>query len=182
MEIEAAGDAIDVEDFTGEVEVWDGLAFHRFKVEIIQRHSAAGDKFFFVETFAGDFKFGCGQFVGEAFRLLPGEVCPGRCFGDPGGFGEALPKSAGDAFDNTAFFDFSFPVFVALFREFLLEGIRGLATGPIDFEVEVVIDFREFPGSPRRGFEGGWAAESPVGDEERALRLDFSGAERGVGH
>ena len=61
MEVEAAGDAVDVERFAGEEEARDEAALHGFEIHFGERDAAAGDEFLFVHAFAGDRKFGAGQ-------------------------------------------------------------------------------------------------------------------------
>ena len=61
MEVEAAGDAVDVEEFAGEVKARNEFAFHGFEVHFAEANAAAGDEFVFVETFAGDGEFGGGE-------------------------------------------------------------------------------------------------------------------------
>jgi hypothetical protein len=57
LKIKAAGHPIDIENLTGKVEVWNRFTFHRFQVQVIERHSAAGHKFLFIEAFSSDFEF-----------------------------------------------------------------------------------------------------------------------------
>jgi hypothetical protein len=57
LKIKAAGHPIDIENLTGKVEVWNRFTFHRFQVQVIEGHSAAGHKFLFIEAFSSDFEF-----------------------------------------------------------------------------------------------------------------------------
>ena len=61
LEVEAAGDAVDVERFAGEEEAGDEAAFHGFEIDLGERDAAAGDEFLFVHALAGDGEFGGGE-------------------------------------------------------------------------------------------------------------------------
>ena len=61
MEVEAAGDAVDVEEFAGEVEAGNEFALHGFEIDFAETNAAAGDEFVFVEALAGDGEFGGGE-------------------------------------------------------------------------------------------------------------------------
>ncbi|MFM1942481.1 MAG: hypothetical protein RI897_1463 [Verrucomicrobiota bacterium] len=52
LEVEATGDAVDIESFAGEVEVIEEFAFHGFEVDFIEGDAAAGDEFVFIGAFA----------------------------------------------------------------------------------------------------------------------------------
>ena len=105
LEVEAAGDAVDVEDFACEIEVGVGLAFHRFEIEVFQVHSATGDELVFVGALAGDLKLGLGQLSHEVLGLLLSEVSPRLSFGDARGLGKTSPEAAGDSFEEGALHD-----------------------------------------------------------------------------
>ena len=56
LEVEAAGDAIDVDAFAGEVEARDDAAFHGLEVDALAVDAAAGDELIFVGRLAIGFK------------------------------------------------------------------------------------------------------------------------------
>jgi hypothetical protein len=58
LEVEAACDAVDVNDLAGEVEAGADFALHGFHVDVAQLNAAAGDELFFVCAFAVDGKLG----------------------------------------------------------------------------------------------------------------------------
>ena len=51
LEIKTTCDPIDIEDFSSEVEVRLDFALHGLEVYVLELHTAAGDKFIFVDTF-----------------------------------------------------------------------------------------------------------------------------------
>ena len=61
LEVEPAGDAVDVEEFAGEVEAGDEFAFHGFEIHFAEANAAAGDEFVFVEALAVHGQFGGGE-------------------------------------------------------------------------------------------------------------------------
>ena len=49
LKVEAAGDAVDVEALSGEVEVGHELAFHGLEIDFLEADAAAGDEFVFAD-------------------------------------------------------------------------------------------------------------------------------------
>jgi len=76
LEIETAGDAIDVEAFAGEVEAGDELALHGAEVDFLQAHSATGDEFVFVRGLALNFVAPFGDLADQGIFLFLGELRP----------------------------------------------------------------------------------------------------------
>lgn len=74
MEVEAAGDAVDVKDFACEVEAGAEFAFHGFEIDFFEIDAAAGDEFFFVGRFALDGVGVCVESLGEQIDFFKGEV------------------------------------------------------------------------------------------------------------
>ena len=54
MKIEAAGKAIDVDDFACEVEAGDEAALHGAEIDLLEGNTSAGDEFVFVDAFTAD--------------------------------------------------------------------------------------------------------------------------------
>src|SRR5436190_9217955 len=66
LEVETAGDAVDIEEFASEKDAGSNFAFHRLEVHFRERDAAARHEFLFVQTFSGD-----GQNrVGKRFKKL----------------------------------------------------------------------------------------------------------------
>jgi hypothetical protein len=57
LKIKAAGDSIDVENFTAKVEIWNRFTFHSFQVQVVEQDSATGHKFLFIEALSSHFEF-----------------------------------------------------------------------------------------------------------------------------
>ncbi len=69
MKVESSGNAIEVQYFSGKMEIWGEFAFHGFEVEVVEGDSSAGYEFFFVEAFSGDLKLGSCEFLGDLVGL-----------------------------------------------------------------------------------------------------------------
>ncbi len=100
LEVEAAGDAVDIEDFTGEVEVLMDFALHGFEVDFIEGDSAAGDEFVFIRAFAGGFEAGVFQGLEEGMEAGFGEFGPAGGVGYLGLLQELGPEALGDGLDG----------------------------------------------------------------------------------
>ena len=127
LEVEAAGDAIDIEDLAGEVEAGDGLALHRFELDVIERDATAGYEFVFIKAFTGDLKFGAHQFLDEAVGLGAGEIGPRGIVFDSGSEAHVLPKAAGDALNEAAFHHFPNSMVSADCGELIGQGLGRFA-------------------------------------------------------
>jgi len=57
LEVEAAGEAVDVQHFAGEIKSGTDAAFHRREIHLAQVHAAAGDEFLLVHALAGHGEF-----------------------------------------------------------------------------------------------------------------------------
>src|SRR5207302_8897667 len=78
LEIESAGDAVDVEQFAGEVKTGTDAAFHRFEIDLAQAHAAARHKFILVQAFARDAEFGARELRRQRAFGGAGESGPSR--------------------------------------------------------------------------------------------------------
>src|SRR5205807_7879536 len=65
LEIEPAGEAVNVEQFTGEIEARANPAFHGLEIHLAQTHAAARDEFFLVQALAGDLELGANQLLNQ---------------------------------------------------------------------------------------------------------------------
>ena len=139
LEVEAASNAVDVEDFACEEETRLGLAFHGFEIEVSEVDAAAGDEFVFVRAFSGDLKLCAGQLMNEVLGLLLGKVGPSLAIGDVGGLAEAGPEAAGDSFDEGALDDGARGVVFAFGAEDGCYFLGAEGAGPVDGEGEAVI-------------------------------------------
>ena len=74
LEVEAAGDAVDVERFAGEEEAGNEAALHGFEIHLGERDAAAGDEFLLVHAFAGDGEFSGGEERSEFPGLRSGQI------------------------------------------------------------------------------------------------------------
>ncbi len=82
LKVEATGDAVDVHNFSREVEAVHKLALHRLEVDLVQRNAAARDELIFVRTLATDRECrGC-QLAEKSGRLFLAELRPRRGVGD----------------------------------------------------------------------------------------------------
>jgi len=54
LEVESAGDTVDVEEFSDNVEVWAVFTLHGFEVYFFEVYSATGDEFLFEGAFLDD--------------------------------------------------------------------------------------------------------------------------------
>ena len=76
LEIEAAGDAVDIEAFAGEVEAGDEAAFHAAEVDLLEADAAAGDEFLLVGGFSLNFEPAFGELADKCIFLFLGELRP----------------------------------------------------------------------------------------------------------
>ena len=65
LEIEAAGQAVYVKKFAGEMEAGANPAFHGFEIHLSQAHAAAGNEFVLVQALAGHREFGADELLDE---------------------------------------------------------------------------------------------------------------------
>ena len=63
LEVEASGDAVDVETLASEVEAGEESACHGAEIDFLEPHAAAGDEFVFVGGLAGDLETAVGELV-----------------------------------------------------------------------------------------------------------------------
>ena len=103
MEVEAAGDAVDVEDFAGEVEAGVGFAIHGFEVEILEVDAAAGDEFVFVGGLARDREGAGGELGEEGVGLLFAQVGVGEGFWDFRSEAKIRPETLREISDGGTF-------------------------------------------------------------------------------
>lgn len=54
LEVEAARDAIDIDNFSREIEALHQLALHRLEINLVESNTTARDEFVLIRTFAGD--------------------------------------------------------------------------------------------------------------------------------
>ncbi len=173
LEIEAAGDAVDVEEFADEVEVFVEAGGEGFWVDLFEGDAAAGDEFVFVGGFAGDVVAAVVDFGGEGVGGGFGELGVLGVFGDFGVGEEAGPEALGESGEGGVLSDLALGSFGAS----RADGFGGIGAGePVDAEVEAVAEVVEVAGAPGGELEDCGAGESPVGDEKGA-----GGGELGAG-
>lgn len=172
LEVEAAGDAVDIERFAGEVEVIEEFAFHGFEVDFIEGDAAAGDEFVFIGAFAGGLESGVFEGLEEGVEVVFGEFGPAGGVGDLGLLDELGPEALGDGLDGEVCDGFGGVLGSALL-DFEGELVGGEVGEPIDEEFELVIELVELAGAPGGEFQDTGAAEAPVGEEEGAGFLEF---------
>ena len=66
LEIEASGDAVDVEGFACKVEAGYKAALHSLKVDFGKRDASTGDELFFVHAFSRHRDFGASECLGQS--------------------------------------------------------------------------------------------------------------------
>ena len=71
LEIEAAGDAVNVQQFTGKVQARANPAFHGLEIHLAQSHSPARHKFVLVQALARDREFRADQLLDELVLRSP---------------------------------------------------------------------------------------------------------------
>ena len=76
LEVETAGDAVDVEDFASEIEMWHMTAFEGGEVDGLQRHAATGDKLIFEGRTAGNIIDIILQDINKAVNVFLVYLCP----------------------------------------------------------------------------------------------------------
>ena len=76
LEVEAAGDGVDVEDLAGEEEAGDALAFEAAEVHFVEGHAAGGDELLFEGAFAVDGQAAFAELRNEGIQLGLAEVSP----------------------------------------------------------------------------------------------------------
>lgn len=166
LEVEPAGDAVDVEDFAREVEAGLGLAFHRLQIEVLEGDSTAGDELVLVGALAGDLEGSGGEFGDEGVELGLGEVGPGLALANAGGLAKSRPQASGDAFDEGALLNLSDAVLAAFVCEDSSDFLGLEVAGPVQGEREAVVARCQFPRGPSRELENGRSAEAPVSDQD----------------
>ena len=156
LEVEAAGDAVDVEDFAGEVEAGDEAACHGFEVDVAEVDAATGDELVFVHAFAVDGEGAGTEFLGEAAGEGAREVGPAE-FGEvgvergEGGFDEGFPEAGGDVELGVVEEAFAGGGGAELVEALEDLGFGG-AAGPVDEDVEAVVELLEVAGTPGGDF------------------------------
>src|SRR5664280_2007799 len=70
LEVEHAGQPVDVEDFAGKIEAGTPPALHRFEVDLLEPHAPAGDKFFLEQALAGHGELPTAELVGERSQVI----------------------------------------------------------------------------------------------------------------
>ena len=91
LEVEAAGDTVDVEALASEVETGHEAALHGFEMDLFEADAAAGDELVFVGGLALYAVATFDQFMNEGGLFVFGQLRPFGVFGDADGFDEALP-------------------------------------------------------------------------------------------
>ena len=84
MEVEATGDAVDVEDFASEIEMGHMAAFEGREVDGLQRHAATGDKLIFEGGTAGNLENIVLEDVNQSVNVFFIYFCPA--------YGRPLPQ------------------------------------------------------------------------------------------
>lgn len=95
LEVESAGESINIQDFPSKEQPVNQPALHRLEIHLVQADAATGDKFIFEDTLAGDRKFGTGELTGESPQAGFGDVSPVGVFGDARCLKQALPQAFG---------------------------------------------------------------------------------------
>ena len=83
LEVKAAGDSIDVDNLTREIQTRYSFALHGLKVDVVERDPAAGNELGLISALADDGEGGGGQLANEGGCLLFGELGPCRRLGNP---------------------------------------------------------------------------------------------------
>ena len=78
LKIKAAGEAIHVEQFAGEVEAGTEPAFHGLEIHLAQPHATASDELVFVQALAGDAKFSARELLNELVLTRTRKRSPAR--------------------------------------------------------------------------------------------------------
>ena len=173
LEIEAAGDAVDVQAFAREVEAGDKAAFHGAEVDLLQADAAAGDELLLVGGFPLHGESSIGEFADQGVFLFLWELRPLDFLGNAGCLNKPLPQSARD-FPWDAVLDKCFPRLGAEGGEGGAEIFRAGVAEPVDGNSEPVVLCLEVARLPCGKPEYGRTAEAAVGDEDGAgLRLAF---------
>ena len=76
LEIEAAGDAVDVEDFAREVKAWALAAFHRLEVDFRKLHAAAGHELVLEHALAVDLELRGRELASQGLQRGVADVGP----------------------------------------------------------------------------------------------------------
>ena len=75
LEIEAAGDAVDVEDFAREMQPSAFPTFHGLEVDLGQLYAAAGDELVLEHALAVDLEFRGGEIISKSECSLQNQQC-----------------------------------------------------------------------------------------------------------
>ena len=181
MKVEAAGDAVDIENLSGKVEPGVLFAFHAFELHVIERNAAAGNEFIFVQAFSIHGKFRLNQLLCESLTLEFCDLGPSCGIDDSGGFAHPLPESFTNADDGASLAYFPNAMIATMLVEHFLHGFQAFASGPVDRHGEPVIGLGEVTGAPGGYFKDGRATQSPMGDQQGAFALVGVGRGGGVG-
>jgi hypothetical protein len=76
LEIESAGDAIDIEALAREVQAGDDATLHPAEINFLQSNPATGDEFVFVGCFAFDLKSTIRELIYQYVFTIFGELRP----------------------------------------------------------------------------------------------------------
>jgi hypothetical protein len=95
LEIEPAGDAVDVEQFAAEIKSRREPALHGFEIHFAQTHPAAGDKLLLVKASSHRLQLRAGDLFDETMPGGPRQSGPARRAGNAGGQHQAFPEPRG---------------------------------------------------------------------------------------
>ena len=84
LKIEAARDAVDVEEFSGKVEIRCHPAFHSFEIDLTQSHASASDELVLVERFSVDLHLRRAQLLNQVVHPGARQRSPDRFRKDAG--------------------------------------------------------------------------------------------------
>src|SRR6266516_3615492 len=167
LEIEPAGDAVNVEQFTGKIEAGANPAFHRLEIHFAQTHAAAGDKFVLVQALPRDLEFGANQLLSQPVLGRARKGCPSRVGRDAGSQNELFPQTRRQR-RNRRVDDKPRGLPLTPRMKFGRNRLRPEARQPVHLKWKPVIQSMQHPRPPRRQPQNHRPAQAPVRQQQGA--------------
>src|SRR5439155_17531273 len=173
LEVEAARDAVNVEQLARKIEIWRDSASHGFEIDLAQSHATASDKFFFVQRLAIDFEFRHAQLPNQFIPSSARQRGPSRFRKNAGVGNQLFPKSRRNCPDGSIVYSpgrFRLSPRLKLGPEFDFVQLGK----PIHTKRETIRLLVQDAGAPRGESQHGGSANSVVRDEQRPALAQFS--------
>lgn len=165
LKIKPAGEPVNIEEFPRKKKSWNPPALHRFQIDLLQAHAAAGDKLGFVGAFSADRPLRANERFHQLAQSGPGESAPAGFRRDSRRKHELFPKTRGKG-THRGFDDQAGRLGGGAILQLGFNRFPGPVGQPVDLEREPVIEIVQLPGAPGRDFQNRRAADPPMSRQE----------------